>query len=153
MRHLSHLLVFQGEITTAKRTLKLYVQLVSKARQTNAGDVSLQLKRRPTDDPPAPPSDISAGVAEAENVPNKADLRGPGLDADSDETFVLALVWGVAVLARHAKGFEDAKEIEEMATLARTVASEAALRDNKTLAALAIRAQGIASMSLALHGE
>ncbi|KAG8875781.1 hypothetical protein FRB97_004721 [Tulasnella sp. 331] len=150
MRHLSHLLVMQGEIVTAKRTLKLYIQLVSKARQTSAGDVSLQLKRRPTADPAAPPSEISADVADEEEV-DEDELRGMGIDADSDRTFISALEWGVTVLARSAKGYADAKEVEEVADLAQTIAKEPALLRDRRVQAKAMRAQGIASMALALH--
>ncbi|KAG9033151.1 hypothetical protein FRB95_000493 [Tulasnella sp. JGI-2019a] len=149
MRYLSELLVMQGDIVTAKRTFKLYIQLVSEARQTNAGDVSLQLKRRPTEDPAAPPSEISADVADEEDI-DEDQLRGAGVDADSDRTFISALEWGVTVLARSAKGYTDAKGIEEVATLVQTIAAEPALHRNRVLQGNALRAQGIASMTLAL---
>lgn len=151
MRHLSHLLYMQGEITTATRTFNLYVQLVSKARQTSAGDVSLQLKRRPTEDPAAPPAEISEDIADEENVAQE-DLRGMGLDADSDRTFVLALTWGINMLARAAKCSSDAKEIERLAALARTIALEPKLVREQHIQARATRAQGLANTVMALYG-
>lgn len=130
---------------------KLYVQLVKKARQTAAGDVSLQLKRRPTDQVAAPPADISAGVSEEEGLPER-DLRGPGVDADSDRTFVLHLVWGVSMLAKSAKSYDDAKEVEEMASLARKVAEGHQLDSDPLVLAKAMRAQGIANIVLGQKG-
>ncbi|KAG8896450.1 hypothetical protein FRB99_008885 [Tulasnella sp. 403] len=151
MRHLSTLFLTQDNISTAKETFRLYVRLVQKARQTAGGDVSLQLKRRPTDDPPAHPSEISADVADEEGVAEE-NLRGTGVDADSDKTFVVHLAWGVAMLARAAKTYEDAKEADEMATLAEKICQTNSLSRNDALVARAVRAKGIASSLLALKG-
>lgn len=98
MRHLSRLLLAYGNYLEAKRTFLLYVELVVKGRQTSAGDVSLQLKRRPTDLPAEHP-EVIAEEEEAEEE------RGAGGDSDDDVTFLNMLVFGIRMLCRY--GNED----------------------------------------------
>jgi hypothetical protein len=151
MRHLSNLLLMQDELVTAQRTFKLYVQLVTKSRQTEAGDVSLQLKRRPTDEPAAGPEDISAGISEDEGISEEM-LRGSGLDADSDRTFIQHLIWGVAMLAKSARSFEDARKVEEAAALARSVVDSMQSANKDGIMARVLRSQGIAALVLGQYG-
>ncbi|KAG8942346.1 hypothetical protein FRC04_003798 [Tulasnella sp. 424] len=149
MRHLSHLLLIQENPVTSKRTFDLYVKLVKKARETAGGDVSLQLKHRPTDHPPAAPSAIVPQVADDEGL-SEADLLGSGIDADSDRVFVHHLIWGVSVFAKLAKSHADAKEVQELAKLANEILqSNQRLLEDHALVAKVARAEGIAFLVLA----
>ncbi|KAG9019248.1 hypothetical protein FRB90_004810 [Tulasnella sp. 427] len=149
MRHLSRLLLVQDSLVTAKRTFDLYVRLVNKSRQTAGGDVSLQLKRRPTEQPAAPPSAIVPQVANEEGL-TEDDLRGPGVDADSDRTFVHHLLWGVSTFGKMVKSHSEAKEVQELALLAKNVLqSNPRLLEDRQLAAKVSRAEGIALLLLA----
>ncbi|KAG8935289.1 hypothetical protein FRC01_003040 [Tulasnella sp. 417] len=149
MRHLSHLLLIQDNPVTAKRTFDLYVKLVSKSRQTAGGDISLQLKHRPTNHPPAAPSGIVPQVADDEGL-GENELRGSGVDADSDRTFIHHLIWGVSMLAKFAKSHTDAKEVQGLAKLANEVlqSNKHLLKDHALVAKVA-RAEGIAFLVLA----
>ncbi|KAG8923913.1 hypothetical protein FRC02_010802 [Tulasnella sp. 418] len=137
LRHLSRLLVMQNKRNEAKRTFKLYVQLVSKARQTSAGEVNLQLRRRSADEPPAHPSEI----AQEDRVPH---------DMDDDRTFIENLVWGALILVKQILHHADAKEVESLTMQAREVLDEAGLSDDKPLHARVRKAQGIASIFLSI---
>ncbi|KAG8959567.1 hypothetical protein FRC00_001448 [Tulasnella sp. 408] len=139
----------------AERTLRGAVilsaraRLVDKSRQTAGGDISLQLKHRPTHHPPAGPSAIVPQVAGEEGLAEE-ELRGSGVDADSDRTFVHHLIWGVSVLAKLAKSHTDAKEVQGLAKLANEVLrSNEPLREDHVLAAKVARAEGIAFLVLA----
>ena len=94
LRHLTRLLLASGEYADAKRTFLLYVQLVIKGRQTSAGDVSLQLKRRPTSLPAEHPGVIA-------NEDDAEVERGPGEDADNDVVFLSMLLFGVRMFCRY----------------------------------------------------
>lgn len=48
LRHLTRLLLASGSFTESKRTLFLYVQLVSKSRETQAGDTTLEAASKPS---------------------------------------------------------------------------------------------------------
>lgn len=153
MRHLSHLLLIQDNLVTARRTFDLYVRLVHKSRQTGGGDISLQLKHRPTHQPPAGPSAIVPQIAGEEGLAED-ELRGSGVDADSDRTFVHHLIWGVSILAKLAKSHTDAKEVQELAKLANEVLrSNEHLLEDHALEAKVARAEGIAFLVLAQRGE
>jgi len=147
MRNLTRLLAAQGSVHEAKRTFNLYVQLVSKARQTSAGDVNLQLKRRATTQPAVHPDQI----AEESGVDAKL---GMDEDADDDLTFTEMLVWGVSMLAKISPHFADAQEVQKVAQLARSVVeSSSELKDNSRFLAKVLRAEGIASATVALRGK
>ncbi|KZT54059.1 hypothetical protein CALCODRAFT_485892 [Calocera cornea HHB12733] len=136
LRHLTRLLVSTGEIDEAKRVFRLYVQLVTKARETSAGDVSLQLKRRPTDEAAAPPEAIAYDEGEMEEL-------GAGTDSDGDRTFVTALVFGIRMLARWARTEEDGKEAWKMAEMGTAVLKASEARRDRVLSARLKAAAGI----------
>ncbi|KZO97334.1 hypothetical protein CALVIDRAFT_563124 [Calocera viscosa TUFC12733] len=136
LRHLTRLLVATGDIDEAKRVFRLYVQLVTKARETSAGDVSLQLKRRPTGEAAAPPEEIAYDEGEMEQL-------GAGTDADGDRTFVSALVFGVRMLSRWAKTEEDAKEAWKTAQLGNAMLNATDARRDRVLSARLKAAAGI----------
>lgn len=110
MRHLVRLLLANGDYSQAKRTFILYVELVMKSRQTSAGDVSLQLKRRPTDLPAEHP-EVIAEEEEAEEE------RGAGEDSDDDGTFLSMLLFGIRMLCRYG-GEDDVVEARRIMTVA-----------------------------------
>ena len=109
LRHLTRLQTSQGQITPAKRTFELYVQLVLKARETYRPESKLQLKRHSTEDRPA--RSKVAKEAEEEN-------EGDGLterqaetaetEMDTDEHFIEALLVGSRLLLRELRDAEDA---------------------------------------------
>ncbi|KAI0631519.1 hypothetical protein C8Q77DRAFT_1061722 [Trametes polyzona] len=110
-RHMSRLFYVSGDPELAKRTLRLYVQIVSKARE--------------------------ASLAEEESAtPEATGAFGAGKDIDTDENWVQTLVQGSRMLSRLAladedpgKAVEEAKEAGEMIEKAKTRlnASDAAL--------------------------
>ncbi|KAF8321267.1 hypothetical protein DL93DRAFT_2073084 [Clavulina sp. PMI_390] len=120
LRHLVRLQLATGDFDKSKRTLHLYVQLVSKNRQTAVGAVSLQLKRRPTDLPAEHPDTI------AEELDEKADglERAPEEDADADDVFLDILLMGVRMMCKYG-GDEDVKEAKRMMAIARDVIGDA----------------------------
>ncbi|EJT98203.1 hypothetical protein DACRYDRAFT_71263 [Dacryopinax primogenitus] len=136
LRHLTRLLVSTGDIDEAKRVFRLYVQLVTKARETSAGDVSLQLKRRPTAEEAAAPEEIALEEGEMEEL-------GAGSDSDGDRTFVAALVFGIRMLSRWAKSEDDAKEAWKMAQLGEGILGELGSPRDRRLQARLKAAAGI----------
>ncbi|EIW68009.1 hypothetical protein TREMEDRAFT_44986 [Tremella mesenterica DSM 1558] len=112
LRHLTRLLAASGDATDARRTFELYVGLVLKSRQTAQPEVSLQLKRRPTEDMPASPSDIAlqAGQAADGDGPMSEERKNQTAEAESDgdEDFVEALLVGARVLLKDLGDAEEA---------------------------------------------
>lgn len=97
MRHLTRLLLSINDFPEAKRTFALYVQLVTKARQTAAGDA-----------PQVPHANQEGEISSTgEAVENGVDgsIAGSGGDADDDQMFAEALFFGVRMLCRY--GDED----------------------------------------------
>lgn len=111
-RHITRLLTAVGDSADARRTFELYVQLVLKSRQTQQPDVSLQLKRRPTEDVPAGPVDIKRQAEEAEDRHgSQAEGRKSQTseaEGDTDEEFIEALLAGTRLLVRDLQEPEDA---------------------------------------------
>ena len=104
LRHITRLLVSVGDAKTAQKMFETYVKLVLKSRETQQPEVSLQLKRRPTEDTAAAPKDIEkqASVAEDGDGP-KAEQRKDQVaevEIDSDEDFLQALLVGSRLLIR-----------------------------------------------------
>ncbi|EPQ53258.1 hypothetical protein GLOTRDRAFT_140119 [Gloeophyllum trabeum ATCC 11539] len=125
-RHMSRLLYVSGDPELAKRSLRLYVQVVGKARETAEAD------------------------ARAGNE-NSASVLGAALDADTDRHWVETLVQGARMLCRLAgakpggEGIEEAKEAGVMVEKARTRLDA----EDKELAASVDLAEGIWSMMMA----
>ncbi|TFK94482.1 hypothetical protein K466DRAFT_476349 [Polyporus arcularius HHB13444] len=101
-RHMSRLFYVAGDPELAKRTLRLYVQIVSKAREATLAE-----SKTATED--------SAG------------LFGAGKDIDTDQNWVQTLVQGSRMLSRLAlaetdagKAGDQAKEAGEMVEKAKT---------------------------------
>lgn len=114
LRHLTRLQLAMGDFIASKRSLLLYVQLVTKARQTGDGEaVSLQLKRRPTDLPAEHPDSLA-------NEEEDKDDDDPREDGDGDEVFLNVLLAGVRMLCRY--GAEaDVGEAKRLIAIAKDV--------------------------------
>ncbi|KAI0665604.1 hypothetical protein C8Q78DRAFT_1178413 [Trametes maxima] len=101
-RHMSRLFYVMGDPELAKRTLRLYIQIVSKARE--------------------------ASMAEAESATAETSgAFGAGKDIDTDNNWVQTLVQGSRMLSRqalvesdHGKAIEGAKEAGEVLEKAKT---------------------------------
>ncbi|KAF9509208.1 hypothetical protein BS47DRAFT_1397092 [Hydnum rufescens UP504] len=146
MRHLTRLLLASSDFPQAKRTFKLYVQLVSKGRQTSAGEVSLQLQRRAQEDLLADHPSVIASEEMCENG-SKADSRG---DRDSDQTFVGAMLFGVRMLCRYGDG-DDVREARKVWDVIEDVMREGQGWQKRTLTDVNIT-HGILCMRLADFG-
>lgn len=160
LRHLTRLLAMSGSYTDAKRTFELYVQIVLKDRETKQPEISLQLKRRPTESSPAHPAEIAkqAEEAEDESGPEAEERRGQYAEAESDSNadFVRALIVGSRLLLK------DLNEVEEAwryANLAGKVVSMADQRGQRGKGvSTAVRAQvaeckGTVRMAMAMSSD
>lgn len=116
LRHLTRLLIASGEYSDAKRTFLLYVQLLTKGRQTSAGDVSLQQKRMQTDLPAEHPEVI------ADEDGAKVE-RGAGEDSDDDVLFLSMLLFGVRMFCRYGNE-DDITEAKRMIGIAQDIVGE-----------------------------
>ncbi|GBE85832.1 predicted protein [Sparassis crispa] len=121
-RHMSRLLYVSGDSELAKRTLRLYVQVVSKARE--------------------------AGLGESEHY----DTVTLGGDVDTDQNWVQALIHGARMLCRlglaeedGSKAVEEAKEAAVMIEKAKTRLDS---RDKQLVASLQL-AEGIWNTTMA----
>ena len=141
MRHLTRLLLVSGDFAEAKRTFQLYVQLVIKSRQTSQGEVSLLLKRRPTDLPAEHPDTIAReeeeedeAVANSKKFKTKEVLtdRSSG-DIDDDENYLDALIYGVRMLCRYGNR-DDVAEARRICDLVDGVITERRKWPSLTLA-------------------
>jgi hypothetical protein len=113
LRHLTRLLLASGEYSDAKRTFLLYVQLLTKGRQTSAGDVSLQQKRMQTDLPAEHPEVIA-------DEDDAAVERGPGEDSDDDRVFLSMLLFGVRMFCCYGNE-DDMMEAKRMIGIAQDI--------------------------------
>ncbi|KAB5590628.1 hypothetical protein CTheo_5938 [Ceratobasidium theobromae] len=167
LRHLSRLLfsVPEPDINIARRIFSQYVRLVDQARRAAPGDVDLQLKRRPTDEPAKHPEQLAKDEANAEY-----DGIGPGRmsaeqsalevekirqgDVDEPRVFVDALVRGIRMLVRAIEeyGVEDAlKEAQDTVKLAVEVVEASNVGDD-VLKSRVYRAAGIVESLTAAKG-
>ncbi|RXK37161.1 hypothetical protein M231_05530 [Tremella mesenterica] len=156
LRHLTRLLAASGDAADARRTFELYVGLVLKSRQTAQPEVSLQLKRRPTEDMPASPSDIAlqAGQAAERDGPMSEERKKQTAEAESDgdEDFVEALLVGARVLL---KDLGDAEEAWRYLNLAGDVVIDGDKQGQgcrSNLKAEVEECKGIVRMAMAMQG-
>lgn len=133
LRHLTRLLAALGDSADARRTFELYVQLVLKARETQQPDISLQLKRRPTEDVPAGPAEIAQQAEDAEDeegeVAEERKSQIAEAELDGDDEFVEALLVGARLLL---KDLFEADEAWRYVNLAGDVILNADKRRNPT---------------------
>ena len=158
LRHLTRLLASVGDSDDARRIFELYVRLVLKDRETHQPEVSLQLKRRPTEGLALSPEEIHQEVVAAEEQngteqEEKATQKAEA-ETESDENFIGALLVGARVLLRN---LGDAEEAWSYVTLAGDVVRHV---DRKRPGALKdlVRAEveeckGIILMAMGMRGK
>ena len=156
LRHLTRQLALVGDSADARRTFELYVKLVLKTRQTQQPDVSLQLKRRPTDDVPAGPQDIQRQANEAEFdkglEPEGQKTEIAEAEVETDPQFLAALLVGSRLLLRD---LHEAEEAWLYACLAEDVVSN--LERMRRIVSPVLKAgveecKGIVRMNIAMLG-
>ncbi|KAK8845479.1 hypothetical protein IAR55_006192 [Kwoniella newhampshirensis] len=147
LRHLTHLLSDVGDSRDARRVFELYVQLVLKSRETQQPEVSLQLKRRPTDDHAAPPAEIKRDAEKASPEDEEKRAQASEMEADSDEEFVLSLLGGSRLYCRD---LGEADEAWRYTSLAGDVVAQSRVGDG--LRARVEECKGIVRMAMSAHG-
>jgi hypothetical protein len=126
MRHLTRLLVASGNYDDARRTFRIYVQLVSKSRETHAG---------------------------SPNVSSEGPVVDSPADIDDDRTFVETLVLGARMLCKFGAKDDDVSEAHRVAQLAEEIVGGANFVKDDVLSAKVQRALGIVSAALAIKGQ
>ncbi|WWD09042.1 hypothetical protein V865_007162 [Kwoniella europaea PYCC6329] len=151
LRHLTHLLADIGDSLDARRVFELYVQLVLKARETQQPEVSLQLKRRPTNEDAASPEQIQKQLEDSDTSEEQKGHMGAESEIDSDKQFIETLLAGTRLLARDLGEIEDAWRYVVLAgdVLNTTGGIEIGITDE--LKARIEEAKGIVRMGLAVH--
>jgi hypothetical protein len=142
-RHLTRLLHASGENMLAKRTFKLYVQLVTKSRQASMSEIESTMRRRRTldslDNDPA----VMGDVADEETVSG----------ADNDRQFVGGLIFGARMLCRLPGDVEDIKRAKECLNIAKGVfENNGRLGRDRVLKSRLSCADGIIKSTLAYRG-
>jgi hypothetical protein len=142
-RHLTRLQHASGENMLAKRTFKLYVQLLTKSRQASMGETESTMRLRGTfenldNDPP-----VMGDVTEGETVSV----------ADNDSQFIGGLIFGARMFCRLPGDVDDVKWAKECLDIAKgVVANNGRLGRDMTLKARLSCADGIADLTLAYRG-
>jgi hypothetical protein len=148
-RHLTRLLHAAGENDLALRCFRLYIQLVTKTRQTHLEEVEATVRKRRTLDLEP---DIE-GINFTEETPNPTE-EAASQGGDSDRQFVEFLVFGCRMVCRLPGTPEDAKWVVEHLEMAESITLRNAImsRDKQLRARLACAA-GVADTILAHRGE
>lgn len=127
----------------AKRTMKLYVQLVTKSRQASMSEIESTIRRRRTLDSL---DNDPAVMGEGEPV---EELSG----ADNDRQFVGGLIFGARMLCRLPGDADDIKWAKECLDIAKdTMANNGRLARDLSLKARLSCADGIVESTLAYRG-
>ena len=157
LRHLTRLLVAVGDSVDARRTFELYVDLVLKARETQQPEISLQLKRRLTEDVPASPQEIEQQAEDAEDgggpQAEERKMQTAEAEIDRDDEFIGALIVGSRLLARDLL---EPEEAWRYACLAGDVVSNGDRTGRGVVARLRSEVEeckGIVRMAMAVGGE
>ncbi|KAK4688880.1 cargo-transport protein YPP1, partial [Tremellales sp. Uapishka_1] len=144
LRHLTRLHSEAAEYADSKRVFSLYVQLVLKARQTSQPDVSLQLKKRATDDTPIHTDSIKEGMKDRAGEIEEQENEG-----DSDNNFIRTLMVGARVLC---KDLGEPEESWSYLVLAGEVLELKEGRQVDQLRGEVEECKGIVRMALAMQG-
>ena len=148
-RHLIRLLHASGENELAKRTFKLYVQLVTKSRQASMGEVESTVRRRRRT------IDQTDSLLD-NDLPVMGDIEpaSESESADTDRQFVECLILGARMLCRLPGDVEDAKWAADCILNAKSVMAQTSyLERDKTLKACLCVADGVVDSILAQRGE
>ncbi|OCF45189.1 hypothetical protein I317_00992 [Kwoniella heveanensis CBS 569] len=147
LRHLTHLLSDVGDSIDARRVFELYVQLVLKARQTQQPEISLQLKRRPTDEDTAHPGETKQQVQSIDaGDPERKEEEMTDSEIDGDEQFLETLLAGTRLFSRD---LGEAEEAWKYACLAGDVIDQKPVKPE--LRARVEESKGIVRMTTAAH--
>jgi hypothetical protein len=143
-RHLVRLIHASGDNEMAKRTFKLYTQLVTKARQASITEIDSALHH-------------NKALDEQENdeaVAGSAEKEETASIVDSDRNFVGCLIFGARMLCRLRGDVEDARWAIECLEIAKDVVTRnSSLGKDKLLRARLSCAHGIAESTLAFRGS
>ncbi|WVQ93775.1 hypothetical protein IAU59_000853 [Kwoniella sp. CBS 9459] len=149
LRHLTHLLSDVGDSIDARRVFELYVQLVLKAKQTQQPEISLQLKKRPTDDEGAHSEErqTEAQSIDVGDTDRKdEDVTAVDSEVDGDYHFLETLLGGTRLLCRD---LGEAEEAWRYACLAGDVIDQKPVKPE--LRARVEEGKGIVRMTTAAH--
>ena len=146
-RHLTRVLHSAGENDLALRCFRLYIQLVTKTRQTHLEEIEATVRRRRTLE------DTDAdGTNFTEERPDPIGETSQG--SDHDRHFVEFLVFGCRLVCRLPGTPEDAKWAVEQLEMANVITLEnSKLSRDKRLRARLACAAGVADAILAHRGE
>ncbi|WWC85911.1 uncharacterized protein L201_000781 [Kwoniella dendrophila CBS 6074] len=149
LRHLTHLLSDIGDSNDARRAFELYVQLVLKAKQTQQPEISLQLKRRPTNEDAASPAEIRRQTdnADLDDLEKKAQFAES--EIDSDKQFIETLLGGTRLLSRDLGETEEAWRYAALA--GDVLSSSGGVGIGNDLRAGIEEAKGIIRMGMAVY--
>ena len=159
LRHLTRLLASVGESDDARRMYELYVRLVLKDRETHQPEISLQLKRRPTEGPALSPVEIHQEVMAVEEQNGVAagktsSTQRAEAETESDENFIGALLVGSRLFLRN---LGDAEEAWSYVSLAGDVVRNASKRQplalKDSLRGEVEECKGIIRMAMGMRGE
>lgn len=155
LRHLTRLQTAQGDVKEARRTFELYVQLTLKARETQQPEISLQLKRRPTEDHPAGPKQIAREAEEAKEEDTMPGRQGQisEVEIDSDAQLVEALLVGSRLLLKELGEAEEAWRYITLAGDVVEIADKGRHRLSIGLQAQVEEVKGIIRMAMGMRGE
>jgi hypothetical protein len=149
-RHLTRVLHAAGENDLALRCFRLYIQLVTKTRQTHLDEIEATVRKRRT---------MYLEDVEVDGTNLTEEILGPAEDAtsqgsDSDGQFVEFLVFGCRMVCRLPGTPEDAKWAVEQLEMAKDITlKNAKLSRDKRLRARLACAAGVADAILAHRGE
>jgi hypothetical protein len=153
LRHLTRLLLASDNYVEAKKTFCLYVQLVSKSRQTQAGDTTLQ----PAESDAIIDRRETAEIGETKNKKlsngneNVEMPQAHESESDEDETFLAMLVFGIRMLCRWGNE-DDVTEAKRLVAIARNIVGAGGV-SNQTARANLLTARGIVAARLIDYGE
>jgi hypothetical protein len=157
LRHLTRLLASSGSFTDAKRNFELYVQIVLKDRETKQPEISLQLKRRPTDDTPEHPDEIAKQAEEAENQvgPEAEERKSQTAEAESDSNteFVQTLVVGARLLLKDLNEVEEAWRYANLAGKIVSISDSQGKGLSSSVRGEVAECKGIARMAMAMSSD
>lgn len=149
-RHLTRVLHAAGENELALRCFRLYIQLVTKTRQTHLEEIEATVRKRRTihlED-----TDVDGTNFTEETLDPTEDATSQG--SDNDGQFVEFLVFGCRMVCRLPGTPEDAKWATKQLEMAKDITRKnAKLARDKRLEARLACAAGVADTILAHRGE
>lgn len=157
LRHLTRLLAVSGSYTDAKRIFELYVQIVLKDKETKQPEISLQLKRRQTEDTAAHPDEIAKQAEDAadESGPEAEERKSQFAEAESDSNadFVRTLVVGSRLLVKDLNEIEEAWRFANLAGKVIVISDQRGKGLPASVRAEVAECKGIVRMAMAMSSD